>query len=69
LNNKPKHRLFANSLISSIVYDPNDINIIYGGLSNGQVVKWDVREKKYPILSTKINETKHIFAVNGLEVN
>jgi len=59
LNNKPKHRLYSNYTINNIVFDPHDSNIIYGGLSNGLICKWDVRDKKFPILTSKINESKH----------
>eukprot|EP00801_Mesodinium_rubrum_P002382 Mrub_02382.p1 GENE.Mrub_02382~~Mrub_02382.p1 ORF type:complete len:556 (+),score=158.12 Mrub_02382:49-1668(+) len=51
--------LEANSTITSLATDPDDSNSLYGGLYSGQLVKWDLRAKKTPVLSTKLTDLKY----------
>jgi len=50
--------------------DPNDSNLVYGGLANGLVVLWDVRAKKLPVMTSKYNEqNRHSLHVNSLNLS
>lgn len=69
INNKPKNVLLSPSVVTSSLMDPNDHNLVYGGLANGLLAMWDVRAKKLPVMTSKYTEQhRHTLHVNSLNL-
>ena len=51
--------LLSTVKVNRAIFHPTDENRVYGGLSSGQVVLWDIREKAKPIIKTKPSLTNH----------
>lgn len=49
----------ANSPILSAAFHPYNPFLIYGGLYNGKIVMWDIREKSTPVQSSDIRRNGH----------
>lgn len=64
----PVHVLYSTKKVNRAVFDPKNENIIFGGLSSGQVVVWDVRVKSTPILKTKPTLANHNLPIFCLEM-
>jgi len=59
INYQAKAVFEAHSTVTSLAIDPDDSNCFYGGLYSGQLVKWDLRAKKTPVLTTKMTDLKY----------
>lgn len=64
----PVHTLLSTKKVNRAVFNPKDENIIYGGLSSGQVVVWDLRVRSTPIMKTKPTLANHNLPIFCLEV-
>jgi dynein intermediate chain len=54
--------------VNRAIFSPTNENIVFGGLSSGQVVMWDIKEKALPIMKTKPTLDNHNLPIYCLEM-
>lgn len=64
----PVHILKSNKKINRAIFHPTNENIVFGGLSSGQVVAWNIQEKATPIMKTKPTLDNHNLPIYCLEM-
>lgn len=65
----PLHILLSTKKVNRAIFSKSNENIIYGGLSSGQVVIWDLRVKNTPLMKTKPTLANHnlpIFCIENI---
>lgn len=58
LPGRPERKLSTHSPVLSLMFDPDDTNLLFGGTYSGQVVVWDVRaSSNLPVRRTALGGT------------
>jgi len=64
----PVHILKSTKKINRAIFHPTNENIVFGGLSSGQVVAWNIQEKATPIMKTKPTLDNHNLPIYCLQM-
>lgn len=67
-NHRPEFIMQAKTRVTKAQFDPYNPALIYGGMSNGSVVMWDVRESSQPAVIVHPSNETHFTPIYGLEV-
>lgn len=67
-NQRPEFILQAKTRVTRAQFDPYNPAVIYGGMSNGSLAMWDVRESSQPIVKVHPSNESHFTPVYGLQV-
>lgn len=67
-NQRPEFILQAKTRVTRAQFDPYNPAVIYGGMGNGSLVMWDVRESSQPIVKVHPSNDSHFTPIYGLQV-
>lgn len=67
-SHRPEFILNAKTRITKSCFDPYNPAIVYGGLANGSIVTWDVREGTAPVSKVHPSNESHFTPIYGLQV-
>lgn len=67
-SHRPEFIMQAKTRVTRAQFDPYNPALVYGGMSNGSIVMWDVRESSQPSVIVHPSNDSHFTPVYGLEV-
>jgi dynein intermediate chain len=65
---RPEFILQAKTRVTRAQFDPYNPAVIYGGMSNGSLAMWDVRESSTPVVKVHPSNESHFTPIYGLQV-
>jgi hypothetical protein len=65
---RPEFILSSKTRITKCAFDPYNPAVVFGGMSNGSIGIWDVREKNFPIQKIRPSNEAHFTPIFGLSV-
>eukprot|EP00730_Choanoeca_flexa_P013232 TRINITY_DN50_c0_g1_i1.p1 TRINITY_DN50_c0_g1~~TRINITY_DN50_c0_g1_i1.p1 ORF type:complete len:613 (+),score=132.95 TRINITY_DN50_c0_g1_i1:38-1840(+) len=65
---RPEYRFECQSAVLSCCISPYQPNLVVGGTYSGQIVMWDMRAKRTPIMRSKLGTEGHSYPVYCLDI-